>query len=103
MTERTETRQGLTGGSQEVSATSGATTSSLPQATDRAQQQGLFPTDDHLPVARPVVVMTSGRIEYAARCPECRCWHRHVSLGEKDAPCGAHYLLQPKAKLKGAA
>lgn len=46
------------------------------------------------PVARPVPVQTSGRLEFAARCPECRTWHRHVSLGEKDAPCGAHYLLE---------
>lgn len=50
-------------------------------------------------VARPVPVQTSGRLEFAARCPQCRDWHRHVGLGEKDAPCGAHYLLQ----FKGAA
>lgn len=50
-------------------------------------------------IARPVPVQTSGRLEFAARCPECRDWHRHVGLGEKDAPCGAHYLLQ----FKGAA
>ncbi|MGW2781047.1 hypothetical protein ACWC3X_07300 [Streptomyces populi] len=64
-------------------------------------QQGdaLFPGDDGLPVARPVPVQTSGRLEFAARCPQCRNWHRHVGLGEKDAPCGAHYLLQ----FKGAA
>ncbi|MET7746150.1 hypothetical protein [Streptomyces sp. NPDC005385] len=50
-------------------------------------------------IARPVPVQTSGRLEFAARCPQCRDWHRHVGLGEKDAPCGAHYLLQ----FKGAA
>ncbi|MDJ0345953.1 hypothetical protein QMK19_30580 [Streptomyces sp. H10-C2] len=49
-----------------------------------------------LPAARPVVVVTAGRIEYAARCPQCRDWHRHVSLGEKRAPCGAVYELQPR-------
>lgn len=54
-------------------------------------------------VARPVPVQTSGRLEFAARCPECHDWHRHVSLGVKDAPCGAHYVLEFKAKLKGAA
>ncbi|MFB7162064.1 hypothetical protein [Streptomyces sp. NPDC056242] len=54
-------------------------------------------------VARPVPVQTSGRLEFAARCPKCRDWHRHVSLGEKDAPCGAHYLLEFKTKLRGAA
>ncbi|WP_151478885.1 hypothetical protein [Streptomyces albicerus] len=55
------------------------------------------------PIARPVPVQTSGRLEFAARCPKCRDWHRHIGLGEKDAPCGAHYLLQFKTKLKGAA
>ncbi|MFE4701085.1 hypothetical protein ACFRIC_28900 [Streptomyces sp. NPDC056738] len=54
-------------------------------------------------IARPVPVQTSGRLEFAARCPECHDWHRHVSLGEKDAPCGAHYVLEFKTKLKGAA
>lgn len=51
------------------------------------------------PIARPVPVSTSGRLEFVARCPECGVWHRHVSLGEKDAPCGAHYVLA----FKGAA
>lgn len=46
------------------------------------------------PVARPVAVVTAGRIEYAVRCPNCRAWHRHVSLGLKDAPCGGHYRLE---------
>lgn len=54
-------------------------------------------------IARPVPVSTSGRLEFAARCPSCGDWHRHIGLGEKDAPCGAHYLLQFKTKLKGAA
>lgn len=63
----------------------------------------LFPGTDALPVARPVPVQTSGRLEFAARCPSCSEWHRHVGLGEKDAPCGAHYRLEFKTKLKGAA
>jgi hypothetical protein len=45
-------------------------------------------------IARPVPVQTSGRLEFAARCPKCRNWHRHIGLGEKDAPCGAHYVLE---------
>lgn len=45
-------------------------------------------------IARPVPVSTSGRLEFAARCPQCRSWHRHIGLGEKDAPCGAHYVLE---------
>ncbi|MEU0035505.1 hypothetical protein [Streptomyces sp. NPDC006333] len=54
-------------------------------------------------IARPVPVRTSGRMEFAARCPECRDWHRHVGLGDKLAPCGAIYRLEFKTKLKGAA
>lgn len=61
------------------------------------------PSDSALPIARPVPVQTSGRLEFAARCPNCRDWHRHIGLGEKDAPCGTRYLLQFKTKLKGAA
>lgn len=55
------------------------------------------------PIARPVPVSTSGRLEFVARCPNCGVWHRHVSLGEKTGPCGATYRLEFKAKLKGAA
>lgn len=77
MSQTHNTRRGSAGGCQEVLfASSGGTRPSL--------------------VARPVTVITAGRIEYAARCPECRDWHRHVSLGEKTAPCGAIYLLEPR-------
>ncbi|NEC30616.1 hypothetical protein G3I20_29440 [Streptomyces sp. SID8111] len=72
----------------------------MPQGMGRTQHgDALFPADQALPIARPVPVQTSGRLEFAARCPECRTWHRHVSLGEKAAPCGAHYRLE----FKGAA
>lgn len=54
-------------------------------------------------IARPVPVQTSGRLEFAARCPSCSAWHRHVGLGDKLAPCGAIYRLEFKTKLKGAA
>ncbi|PZH20155.1 hypothetical protein C1I97_01640 [Streptomyces sp. NTH33] len=73
------------------------------QTPDQAQQPGLFPGDDALPVARPVPMQTSGRLEFAARCPECRAWHRHVSLGVKDAPCGATYRLETKGHRQEAA
>lgn len=78
MTDNAKTRRVEAGGSQEVLfvATNGGTKAIV--------------------VARPVVVTTSGRREYAARCPQCRSWHRHVSLGEKVAPCGALYLLEPR-------
>lgn len=76
--------------------TAGGSGASLPQGKARAQQPGLFPGRNSRPIARPVIVGTAGRIEYAARCPQCRDWHRHVSLGEKTAPCGAVYLLEPR-------
>lgn len=80
----------------------------MPHGEGAAFQGSFFAAGDKLAatvtlIARPVVVMTAGRIEYAARCPECHNWHRHVSLGEKSAPCGARYLLQPKAKLREVA
>ncbi|MFL5995894.1 MAG: hypothetical protein ACJ736_16585 [Streptomyces sp.] len=56
-----------------------------------------------MPIARPVPVQTSGRLEFAARCPNCRDWHRHVGLGERRAPCGVIYLLEFANKAKGAA
>ncbi len=89
-----------TGPSREDSAAGGKSAAIVPQLTDDAHQgDGLFPADPAPVVARPVPVQTSGRLEFAARCPECRTWHRHVSLGEKAAPCGAHYRLE----FKGAA
>jgi hypothetical protein len=54
-------------------------------------------------IARPVPVQTSGRTEFAARCPKCRDWHRHVGLGLKAAPCGAIYRLEFASKIRGAA
>lgn len=90
--------------SREDSAAGGKSAATVPQAKDGTQQgDTLFPGDKPLPVARPVPMQTSGRLEFAARCPVCRDWHRHVSLGDKDAPCGAHYRLEFKNKLKGAA
>ncbi|MGW2228162.1 hypothetical protein [Streptomyces formicae] len=76
----------------------------VPHGTDGAHPGGgLFPADPSLPVARPLPVQTSGRLEFTARCPECSDWHRHVSLGEKRGPCGTRYRLEFKTKLKGAA
>lgn len=74
----------------------------MPRAESGAfQESNAVVAEANMPqlIARPVPVQTSGRLEFAARCPQCRDWHRHVGLGEKDAPCGAHYLLQ----FKGAA
>ncbi|MFF7973841.1 hypothetical protein [Streptomyces sp. NPDC007905] len=41
---------------------------------------------------------TSGRLEFAVRCFQCGAWHRHIGLGRKDAPCGAHYRLEFASK-----
>lgn len=73
--------------------------------TSRVRESNAAVADAIVPqlIARPVPVQTSGRLEFAARCPKCRDWHRHIGLGEKDAPCGAHYLLQFANKTKGAA
>ena len=79
MTTNAKTRRVMTGGSQEV-LFGGGTDTTVPR----------------LPVARPVPVVTSGRVETAVRCPECDAWHRHTSLGVKTAPCGAKYNVQPK-------
>lgn len=89
MTTNAETRRGLTGGSQEAIFAVGAEAA----AATIAQ-----PT-----VARPVLVATSGRTEYAVRCPGCRAWHRHTSLGEKTAPCGSAYLVEPRRGRVGRA
>jgi hypothetical protein len=76
MTGNTKTRQGLTGGSQEVLFAGGG--------------------EDQPSVARPFLLVTRGRTEYGVRCPNCRDMHRHIHLGKVTAPCGATYRVQPK-------
>lgn len=88
MTNNAKTRRLVSGGSQQQEVLFGG---------------GTDTTVPLLPVARPILVTTSGRTEVAVRCPQCRDWHRHTSLGEKHAPCGAHYEVQPKGQLRGAA
>lgn len=46
--------------------------------------------------ARPLVLITRGRIEYTAKCPGCGNWHRHRHLGDVKGPCGTCYELQPR-------
>jgi len=48
------------------------------------------------PIARPILVITRGRIETVVRCPGCGDMHRHIGLGERHAPCGAVYRVQPR-------
>lgn len=71
-----------------------------PGFASRGRQEVLFAgsvgTVATVPLARPVPVVTGGRVEYALRCPKCRDWHRHVSLGSKVAPCGTRYELAPR-------
>lgn len=82
-------REALTPGDREDQAAGGGrSVATVPQ-----------PSDNALPVARPIPVQTSGRLEFAARCPSCLDWHRHVGLGERRAPCGVTYRLE----FKGAA
>lgn len=88
MIQNAENRPWMAAGSQEDSAAGGKSAATVPQDTDRPHEA------DALLIARPVPVSTSGRVEFAARCPQCRDWHRHIGLGEKDAPCGAHYRLE---------
>ncbi|MFI9610358.1 hypothetical protein ACIHCM_01380 [Streptomyces sp. NPDC052023] len=76
MSTNEETRQGQTGGSQEVLFAAGG---------------GTAPS-----VARPLVLITRGRVEFLAHCPACKDWHRHVHLGTVTGPCGTEYELQPK-------
>lgn len=68
---------------------------SLPQAAVDAQQ-GLFPVDPRPLTARPLVLITRGRVEYTAKCPGCASWHRHRHLGDVKGPCGTEYELQAK-------
>jgi hypothetical protein len=76
----------------------------VPHASDTAQQgDALFPGNPGLPIARPLVLVTRGRIEFLGRCPNCQNMHRHTHLGKVTGPCGAKYELQPKAKLRGVA
>ncbi|MFK4595724.1 hypothetical protein [Streptomyces pristinaespiralis] len=68
-------------------------------------QEVLFAAGDKnaASVARPLVLVTRGRVEFLAHCPKCSDWHRHVHLGKVTGPCGTKYDLQPRATLKGAA
>ena len=75
-----------------------------PRRQTGASQDVLFAADGGTTpsVARPLVLITRGRIEYLAHCPACRDWHRHVHLGTVTGPCGTEYELQPR-RAKGAA
>ncbi|MDX3458426.1 hypothetical protein PV396_41935 [Streptomyces sp. ME02-8801-2C] len=73
------------------------------QTPGNAQQTALFAAPAAKTAARPLVLVTRGRTEFLARCPNCRQMHRHVHLGDVTGACGATYQLQPKAKRKGAA
>jgi len=78
----------------------GRSAATVPQASH--QSDGLFTVDPAPLSARPLVLITRGRVEYLAHCPKCRDWHRHVHLGNVTGPCGTEYELQSR-RAKGAA
>lgn len=86
----------VSGPSREDSAASGKSAAIVEQSSP--ESDGLFPVDPSLPIARPVPMETSGRLEFAVRCGQCAAWHRHVGLGPKVAPCGAQYRLEFASK-----
>lgn len=90
-----EPREALTPGVREDQAAAGSRSVATVAHASDIPQQGLS--------ARPLVLITRGRIEFTAKCPGCGNWHRHRHLGDVRGPCGTAYELQPKAKLKGAA
>lgn len=56
-------------------------------------------SDNRQPLsARPLVLITRGRVEYTAKCPGCSNWHRHRHLGDVRGPCGTRYELQPRRR-----
>jgi hypothetical protein len=75
-------------------------TNNAPRRRTGGRQQALAvgagPDTTLPPIARPVIVITRGRIETAVRCPGCDDWHRHVGFGERHAPCGAVYRVMPR-------
>lgn len=81
-----ETCHGQGGRSRESNARGGAEPTVAHQTS--IPQQGLS--------ARPLVLVTRGRVEFTAKCPGCTNWHRHRKLGEVRGPCGTTYTLQPR-------
>ncbi|MFD3530499.1 hypothetical protein [Streptomyces sp. NPDC058664] len=76
-----------------------------PRMRPGAPQEVLFAaSDENKPsVARPLVLVTRGRVEFLAHCPHCGDWHRHVHLGKVTGPCGTVYRLEPRAQIRRAA
>lgn len=87
MTQNAETPRGLTGAFPEDSATGGSSAATVAQPT--GVPRGSLS-------ARPMMLVTRGRIEYLTRCPGCDELHRHTALGTVTGPCGAQYELQPR-------
>lgn len=83
-----KTGQGQTGRSPE-DHTAGGSVATIAQPEDR-QRVALS--------ARPLVLVTRGRVEYTAKCPGCTNWHRHRRLGAVKGPCGTAYELQPRRR-----
>ncbi|MFH8768278.1 hypothetical protein [Streptomyces sp. NPDC017958] len=73
----------------------------MPHRKDDAQQS-LFPAAPAPLSARPLVLVTRGRVEYLAHCPKCADWHRHIHLGTVTGPCGTEYELQSRRAKEAA-
>ncbi|WP_225642686.1 hypothetical protein [Streptomyces werraensis] len=95
MTTNAEMPHGQGAAFQEDQAADGSrSAATVPQQP--SQGDALFPIIPAPLSARPLVLVTRGRVEYLAHCPNCRDWHRHVHLGNVTGPCGTEYELQPR-------
>lgn len=93
MTQKSEMPHGQGAAFQESYA-GGEAAATVPQAP--LPGDALFAVPSAPLSARPLVLVTRGRVEYLAHCPKCRDWHRHVHLGNVTGPCGTEYELQSK-------
>ncbi|WP_435245863.1 hypothetical protein [Streptomyces sp. NRRL F-5630] len=103
MTQNAETPRAESGAFQEDLAAGVGPGTKVPDGEPTAQQRGLFPGKAGRPVARPLVLITRGRVEYLARCPGCKDMHRHTHLGKVTGPCGKRYALEPRRGRRAAA
>lgn len=100
MTGNAETPRAESGAFQKNLA-GGEAVATVPQPSDVDHQSAADRQPARLS-ARPLVLITRGRVEFTAKCPGCDSWHRHRHLGDVTGPCGTTYELQPR-RAEGAA